>query len=123
MGPLWRSQPFSHNSRLPCLFRQALKSAEQDLKKIKKRLEQFQKERQQSENFMRNMETQYMWIKDEKQYFGRPQTDYDFSSRDPAAAQSRLKQIKEEQASLSKKVRGFSREGLLRGGEMSGTCD
>lgn len=83
---------------------QSLRSAELDLKKLKKRLEQFKRERQQCESFMSKMESEHAWIKDEKQYFGRPQTDYDFTSRDPEAAQTRLKQIKEEQATLSKKV-------------------
>lgn len=51
------------------------------------------------------MLTKHPWIKEDRQFFGRPQTDYDFEARDPAAAQSRLKGLMEEQASLSKKVR------------------
>lgn len=89
---------------------QALRAAEQDLKKLRKRLEHFKREEQQSQKFMEAMEAQYPWIREERQYFGRAQTDYDFASKDPSAAQARLKQLKEEQASLSKKVpRRFSR--------------
>ena len=46
----------------------------------------------------------FPWIKEDRPFFGRPQTDYDFEARDPATAQKRLKALQEEQASLSKKV-------------------
>lgn len=46
----------------------------------------------------------YPWITEEKAFFGRAQTDYDFEARDPVAAQASLKSIRAEQASLSKKV-------------------
>lgn len=53
---------------------------------------------------MASMLSKHPWIAEEKGFFGRAQTDYDFEGRDVSAAQARLKSLQEEQTSLSKKV-------------------
>lgn len=53
---------------------------------------------------MSNLLEKHPWIREDKQFFGRRETDYDFEARDPSEAQRRLKTLKEEQAALSKKV-------------------
>lgn len=83
---------------------QTLRSAELELKEVSNRLKQFNSERSGAEKYVSNMLTKHPWIKDDRQFFGRPDSDYDFESRDPTAAQSRLKALQEEQASLSMKV-------------------
>lgn len=83
---------------------QVLRSAELDLKKLTNRLKQFTEDRRKAKHAVDKMLSQYPWIVEEKAFFGRPQTDYDFEARDPKVAQAHLKSLREEQASLSKKV-------------------
>lgn len=82
----------------------ALRSAELDLKKLTNRLKQFTEERRHAQRAVDSMLSKYPWIAEEKAFFGRRQTDYDFEARDPEVAQANLKSLREEQASLSKKV-------------------
>eukprot|EP00903_Cladosiphon_okamuranus_P020312 g18637.t1 len=81
-----------------------LRSAELDLKKLTNRLKQFTEDRRKAKHAVDKMLSQYPWIAEEKAFFGRPQTDYDFEARDPHVAQANLKSLREEQASLSKKI-------------------
>lgn len=96
------SRPFL--SQTPCCSPQILRGAELELKKLTNKLKQFQDDRSHAEGAVSRMITKYPWIKEDRQFFGRPQTDYDFEARDPSAAQARLKALQEEQVSLSKKV-------------------
>ncbi|CAM9477580.1 unnamed protein product, partial [Ectocarpus sp. 6 AP-2014] len=82
----------------------ALRGAELDLKKLTNRLKQFSDERSHAERAVASMLAKHPWIAEEKAFFGRAQTDYDFEGRDVSAAQGRLKSLQEEQASLSKKI-------------------
>ncbi|CAM9426844.1 unnamed protein product, partial [Ectocarpus sp. 12 AP-2014] len=82
----------------------ALRGAELDLKKLTNRLKQFSEERRHAERAVASMLAKHPWIAEEKAFFGRAQTDYDFEGRDVSAAQGRLKSLQEEQASLSKKI-------------------
>lgn len=84
---------------------QTLRGAELDLKKLTNRLKQFTEDRRKAKSAVDSLLSKHPWIAEEKAFFGRPQTDYDFEARDPQAAQANLKSLGEEQASLSKKVR------------------
>ena len=44
------------------------------------------------------------WIEAEKHLFGKPHTDYDFASHNPAKAQQRLNALRQEQEALGKKI-------------------
>ena len=46
----------------------------------------------------------HSWIEAERDYFGRPDTDYDFESRDVAGAKRELRALEKEQETLSKKI-------------------
>ena len=81
-----------------------LRGAELDLKKLTNRLKQFTEERRVAKHAVDKMLREHPWIAEEKAFFGRSQTDYDFEARDPKVAQANLKSLREEQASLSKKV-------------------
>lgn len=83
---------------------QVLRSAELELKKLTNTLKQFNENRRAAKHAVDSMLSKYPWIAEEKAFFGRPQTDYDFEARDPKVAQANLKSLREEQASLSKKV-------------------
>jgi len=50
------------------------------------------------------MEKQHQWIAAEKQFFGKPKTDYDFQAQDPEKAEKRLLALQEEQDTLSKSI-------------------
>jgi len=50
------------------------------------------------------MEKQHQWIGTEKQFFGKPKTDYDFQAQDPEKAEKRLLTLQEEQDALSKSI-------------------
>jgi len=43
-------------------------------------------------------------LKQKKKFFGKPQTDYDFKTRDPQEASKKLTQLKEDQQKLSKQI-------------------
>ena len=90
---------------------QVLRSTELELKTLTSRLKQYMDGRNHAERAVSNMLEKFPWIKEDRPFFGRPQTDYDFEARDPATAQERLRSLQEEQASLSKKV-GFVRRGV-----------
>ncbi|CAM9448409.1 unnamed protein product, partial [Laminaria digitata] len=81
-----------------------LRTAELELKTLTSKLKQYLDGRNHAERAVSNMLEKFPWIKEDRPFFGRPQTDYDFEARDPATAQKRLKALQEEQASLSKKV-------------------
>ena len=46
----------------------------------------------------------YDWISTEKQYFGQPNTAYDFNATDPKEASRRLSKLQETKDKLSKNV-------------------
>jgi structural maintenance of chromosome 2 len=50
------------------------------------------------------MEKQYAWILKEKEFFGKPGTDFDFENNNYSANKKRLESIKEEQKHLSKSI-------------------
>lgn len=77
---------------------------ELDLKKIGHKITRLVSEQKTSKDRVELMMKKYDWIATEKQFFGRPQTDYDFQKTSPKQVDSRLASIKEEQEILSKKI-------------------
>jgi structural maintenance of chromosome 2 len=75
-----------------------------ELKKIDQKISRFDKDKASAESYVEAMIEQQPWIEAEKQFFGRQHTDYDFESRDISKAQKRLRELKDEQAALSKKI-------------------
>ena len=47
---------------------------------------------------------QHPWIATERQFFGRPHTEYDFKSKNVHESKKKLKELQNEQVSLSKKI-------------------
>jgi structural maintenance of chromosome 2 len=78
--------------------------ADLELTKLQHKLQRFEKDREAAEKFVSQMLRKHPWIAKEKGFFGKEGTDYDFSSRDTAAAQKRLKQLQSEQSTLGKKI-------------------
>jgi hypothetical protein len=74
------------------------------VKKLDHKKQRIVKEAASADRFVQSMKEMHPWILTEKQFFGHPGTDYDFSARDPKAAGAQLKALEAEQAALSKRV-------------------
>eukprot|EP00586_Coscinodiscus_wailesii_P006982 CAMPEP_0172490422 /NCGR_PEP_ID=MMETSP1066-20121228/20838_1 /TAXON_ID=671091 /ORGANISM="Coscinodiscus wailesii, Strain CCMP2513" /LENGTH=1235 /DNA_ID=CAMNT_0013258877 /DNA_START=78 /DNA_END=3785 /DNA_ORIENTATION=- len=80
-------------------------SEEVAVKKLSIKVQKYEKEKLAAERFVQNMVKKHSWINDDKEYFGVPGGDYDFSDAEAASKMSQtLKKLKEEQAGLAKKI-------------------
>jgi len=75
-----------------------------EIKKIEHKIERFHKDKKDASKFVEHLEKKYSWIATEKQFFGKPNTDFDFKARSPQEAQKELTSLQEEQAKLSKQI-------------------
>ena len=83
---------------------QVISEADLNAKKLDHKKQRIVKEAAGAEKFVQSLLESHPWIKTEKQFFGRPGTDYDFAARDPKTAGATLKALETEQAALSKRV-------------------
>ncbi|CAM9869354.1 unnamed protein product, partial [Heterosigma akashiwo] len=81
-----------------------LANAEIDAKKLKHKLEKHRKSGGDAAKLVAYLEREHPWIAQERQFFGRPSTDYDFAARDPRDAARRVKELKADQDGLAKKI-------------------
>jgi structural maintenance of chromosome 2 len=81
-----------------------LSTTQIDMKKLQHKILRFHKDKAQAEKHVEGLLHVHPWIKSEKQFFGRAHTDYDFESQNPKAALSELKKLRDQQASLGKKI-------------------
>lgn len=81
-----------------------MRIAEQDRKKLLNKRKAFDDGRARAAQFVSKLQEDYPWILQEKQFFNRTGSDYDFAAKDPVAQKARRKELQEEQATLSKKV-------------------
>lgn len=49
---------------------------------------------------MENLLKKYDWITDEKKFFGKPNTAYDFEANDPVVAEARIHKLQETKDKL-----------------------
>jgi structural maintenance of chromosome 2 len=75
-----------------------------EMKKIEHKLLRYHKDKKDAGKFIEHLESKHPWIASEKQYFGKPHTDYDFKSQNPQEALRELTRLQEEQAKLSKQI-------------------
>jgi structural maintenance of chromosome 2 len=75
-----------------------------EAKKLEHKMTRFAKDRDEAQAFIASIESKYSWVPGAKASFGKPDTDFDFRSRDPHKAQERLHKIGEEQTKLSKSI-------------------
>ncbi|TMW60827.1 hypothetical protein Poli38472_000869 [Pythium oligandrum] len=73
-------------------------------KKNEHKISRLVKDESDAKLLVKKLEKSHPWIESEKEFFGREHTDYDFRRRDPAGANRRLVELKEEQGVLSKKI-------------------
>lgn len=68
-----------------------------ELKKLAHQVKRFHKDKAEALKYVEHMEQKHSFISAEKQFFGKPGTDFDFKKTDPEEAQRRLAQLDEEQ--------------------------
>jgi len=81
-----------------------LNNAEIEAKKLTHKVSRIKKDGADAQKCVDLMIEKYPWIQQERQFFGRQQTDYDFNSRNPSDTSKRLKELQQEQQNLSKKI-------------------
>ena len=77
---------------------------ELEARKISHKLSRLLKDHEASEQTVNKLMEEHAWIASERNFFGRPQTDYCFETRNPAEARKRLSDLKEEQITLGQKI-------------------
>eukprot|EP00624_Nannochloropsis_granulata_P000256 evm.model.NODE_10904_length_5915_cov_18.506340.1 len=78
--------------------------AEIEGKKLENKIGRFQKDKAAARRALTSLLEKHTWVETEKQFFGRPHTDYDFEARNPAKAHHLLGKLQEEQAGLAKNI-------------------
>lgn len=84
-----------------------LKSAsdkELGARKLAHKVERLERSRATADERIEAMLEEMEWIATERQYFGKPHTDYDFEARDVDAAKAELRDLEAQQAALAKRV-------------------
>ncbi|CAO3620284.1 unnamed protein product [Mucor fragilis] len=74
------------------------------LQKITHESERFQKEKQTSEQTVRDLEAQNEWIADEKQLFGQPGSAYDYNNTSLADVRKQLQQLSSNHEKMRKQI-------------------
>jgi structural maintenance of chromosome 2 len=73
-------------------------------KKVEHKIQRFEKDKDQAQQKVEKLLQEHEWIATEKKFFGRPHTDYDFSTRDAKDCRTRLATLCDDQAKLSKNI-------------------
>mmetsp|Transcript_6733 Transcript_6733/g.15727 ORF Transcript_6733/g.15727 Transcript_6733/m.15727 type:complete len:1178 (-) Transcript_6733:176-3709(-) len=74
------------------------------VKKLEHAITRFDKETVDAHKAVEAMLKAHPWIKTERQLFGKPGSDYDWSATDPKRARERMKEVAEQQERLGKKI-------------------
>ena len=72
--------------------------------KIEGKLKRFNKDEKEALKSLKSMLKKHPWIESEKEFFGKPHTDYDFEGKDPDEAEERRKKLEEAQSQLAQKI-------------------
>jgi len=75
-----------------------------EIKKLGIQVAKYEKEQNNAERNILSMLQKHAWIESENDAFGVSGSDYDFEKSDPTEMGSKLRRLKEEQASLAKKI-------------------
>lgn len=72
--------------------------------KIEGKLKRFNKDEKEAQKSLKTLLKKHPWIESEKEFFGKPHTDYDFEGKDPDEAEERREKLEEAQAQLAQKI-------------------
>jgi structural maintenance of chromosome 2 len=81
-----------------------ISASEIESKKLENKIGRFQKDKTAVRRALSALLEKHPWVETEKQFFGRPHTDYDFEARKPAKAHHLLGKLQDEQATLAKNI-------------------
>jgi structural maintenance of chromosome 2 len=79
---------------------ESLAQNELKAKELERRVQQFNKSTASARSTIERMQAEHEWIEPESQFFGKPQTDYDFSVNNPKRAEEELTALMKEQQKL-----------------------
>ncbi|XP_033637022.1 structural maintenance of chromosomes protein 2-like [Asterias rubens] len=75
-----------------------------EMKELEHQMAKFQRDSKDAANKVTSLMDKYEWIATEKQYFGQPNTAYDFSNSEPREVARRLQKLQETKEKLSRNV-------------------
>ncbi|TDL23473.1 condensin complex subunit SMC2 [Rickenella mellea] len=84
--------------------KQAISDSELHLKKLEHDLQSLAKDKTAAQNFVTNLEKANDWISEEKQYFGKAGSPYDFAATDMPQIKEKARELEEQQKGMKKKV-------------------
>ncbi|CAL1540842.1 unnamed protein product [Lymnaea stagnalis] len=74
------------------------------IQELEHKIAKFQKDSKESNRYVESLLEKYDWIADERQFFGQPNSIYDFTTQDPKEAEKRIQKLTETKNKLSKNV-------------------
>lgn len=77
---------------------------EKEIRSIEKLKKQNENEISETSNLLRRLEEQYDFIKENKDDFGRPETEFDFSDMDYEKNYKHYQKLRDEQEMLKRRV-------------------
>jgi structural maintenance of chromosome 2 len=81
-----------------------LADIEVQLKNLEHMIQGFHAKKKNAQKRYQHLLETHPWIQNEKQFFGKPQSDYDFATRDLKQVELKLKHLEEEQDRLAKTI-------------------
>ncbi|XP_038075031.1 structural maintenance of chromosomes protein 2-like [Patiria miniata] len=75
-----------------------------EMKELEHQMAKYQRDSKDAANKVETLMAKYEWIATEKQYFGQPNTAYDFSNSEPREVARRLQKLQETKEKLSRNV-------------------
>ncbi|KAI5123009.1 hypothetical protein M0805_007631 [Coniferiporia weirii] len=84
--------------------KQAISDADLHLKKLEHDLQALAKDKVAATNFVANLEKMHEWIAEEKQFFGKPGSAFDFAANDMGRLKEKARELEEQQKGMKKKI-------------------
>lgn len=75
-----------------------------DIKKKENEITKLKNDNKEGFDVIKNLESKYKWIQEDRQYFGLKNTRYDYSKEDPREAEKKLKIAKTEKEKMEKHI-------------------
>ena len=79
-------------------------SLQAQIKKVEHKKRRFEEEKKTAEKVVEKLEKDFPWIQQEQEFFGQPNTDYDFNNCDMKTINKQINKLEKEQEDLQRKV-------------------
>ncbi|KAJ3044691.1 Structural maintenance of chromosomes protein 2 [Rhizophlyctis rosea] len=84
--------------------KQEIENGKLEVQQLKLDLDRFHSEREHAAKTVKGMLKDYPWIPDQKQFFGKPNTDFDFGKHDVNECKKRKKHLEERHKTLERSI-------------------